>query len=678
MKKSDPYNQFHVYSPWKAYWWLNYRAPWFNCLVLFILVAAGLGIRVLNYRPPTHNSDAQANWAAATWIVNNVPFDINFKLSRLGITVPAAAMQRAFGEDAIVYSFAPIAAFLIVLVTSYLITERLAGRVPALLVSMAILVFPEFNGSATQLLPGVFQAAYLGAMTLFLVLYFQGKRLGLYVLLAGMCLALAYMTKFTALFVVPGVGLLFFVNRINKPHIMLFCLGFLILYAGEHTFYAAKGIPGGRFQYLWHVKNTGGYSPQSHLDEIGLDVPKHTKARADARTIYSVGEVYKFFLRYTPEYAGWRWTGALIGWLVSAVYLALFAGRRFLIPVSIMGSHLLFNTFAVTNLFPLKLMTSIMSRYLDLYSGLIFVAIGLAVWHLSRRLIYGEVFLPKTSVWRKLVCVVGSVLGAVGLAWLVVLPGSKYFIAHSLRLINTSRLLFGMDITKLMFYSLVTVVLGGFIYLCIIYGPGIYTRLGTISVSWLQRQIIPFVCLGVTLFLVWPILGQNLVLARWTVPSHLKELKQEEHNIQKLNQHRKKVNKAYDNGVLIVSPHLYLAPYGGKDVVGRQSVRRAYGFYLDWEKLDSYRCLSGLTTASFKQDVAVKINGRDYWAFSKYDAATMKKMASELGPHSKVLYMEPALCTEAEFITVQQLDRRTDKYWKRESAPQETEGLILR
>ena len=661
-------NRYFFPSVWQAYHWFNYRGVWLTCVLLFLLVASGFAIRVLNYQPPTHNSDAQANWVAATWIANNIPFDINFKLSRLGITLPAAAMQRGFGEGAIVYSFAPIAAFLIVLGTSYLITEKLAGRVPALLAAVAVLVFPEFNGSATQLLPGIFQAAYLGLMTLFLVFYLHGKRMGLYLLVAGMSLALCYMAKFTALFVAPGVALLFFLNGVKKSHAALFCAGFLLLYAGEHIYYADKGIPGGRFQYLWHVKNTGGYSPQSHLDEIGLDIPKHTKARADSRTIYSVGEAYKFFLRYTPEYAGWRWTGAFIGWLLSAAYLTFFAGRRYLIPVLVIGSHLFFNTFAVTKLFPLKLMTSIMSRYLDIYSGLIFVTIALATWHVARRLTYGEVYMTRTHKFRKTARLIGVGLGVFGLVRFVAVPAGKRLLAWSLGLINTGRLLFGMEITKFIFYSLATVAVVSFVYLSIRYGPVLYARLHCKPLGWFRRQAMPFVAIGAALLILWPLLGQNIVLVRWAIPDQLNELEHGEHRIQQLNHHRKLVNEAYEKGFLIVSPNLYMAPYSGDlDVIGRQSVRRAFGFYLDWNNLDSYRSLSRLTTASFKYDTSVKINGRDYWVLSKFDSSEMQNMARNLTPNSKVLYLEPAQCTEAVYLTRQQLHKSTDKFWQDES-----------
>lgn len=649
---------------WHLYWRCSYQSAWLTCLLSAMLIAVGFAMRLLSYCPPTHNSDAHGNWIAATWISNGIPFELNFKLSRLGIIMPAVFMQKLFGESPVVYSFAPLLAFLTVLVTAFLITNKLAGRIPALLTAVAILFFPRFNNSATQLLPGIFQAAYLGLMTLFLVYYFRGRRVGGFMFLAGAGLALAYMCKFTALFVTPGIVLLWFCYRVDKSHVMLFCAGFLLLYAGEHAFYFSKGIPGGRFQHLLHVKNTGGYSPQAHLDEIGLEIPAHTRDRSSSMRIHGPGEFYKFFLRYHPKYASWQWTRTLLLWLLSAVYLFFMAGHRYRVPIAIMGSLLFFNTFAVTRFAPLVLMTSPMNRYLDPYSGLVFVGIAVAAWHLARRLVYGKTSKSENPGRRRILRVIGAALGLLGFVWYLAVPMAKFMHYRALRLINSGRILFGIETVKLMVLTLAVAVVAVAVYLLVRNTRRILDGFRMKTSQWYWRQSTPILSVGAAWMLLWPQLGPNLKTAKWILPKRVTELHQGTHRIQHLDKHVSMVNEAFDTGMLIVSPNLYMAPAAGDlDVIGRQSVRRAFVFYLDRGRLKSRDGLARGVTASFKHDVSVEINGRHYWVFAKYDADKIRELAGKLQSDSKVLYMAPEQWTRAEYVTVLQLHNRTDKFW---------------
>ena len=649
-------------SLWRGFRWFNSSGGWVTCAVVVLVVVAGLGMRVLTYAPPTHNSDAHGNWVAATWMARGVPFEMNFKLSRLGITVPAALIRRVMGAGPMVYSFAPTVAFLIVLVTSYLITERIAGRVPALLVGLAVLVWPWFSYSATQLLPSIFLAAYLGLLTLFVVLYLRGGRWWPYLALAGAALAPAYMSKFTALLVVPGLAVVLLTERVKKAHVALFCVGFLVLYAGEHAYYFSKGIPGGRFQYLWHVRKTGGYTPDAHLAEIGLEMPEQKRERIERRTIRGIGDVHKFFLRYAPQWAGWRWSGALLLWLGSALYLCFLGGRRYRIPVFIMGSHLLFNTFAVAGVAPMRLLTSFQRRYLDMYSGLVFVGCVLGAWHLGRRIVYGRIPFSRLKKLRLPVAALGACAGLVGLVLYIGLPVGRYFHYRALRLINAGRLTFGMPMTKLICASLALTLAGCALYLLVRHGRGVRGRLRERPPRWFWWQACPLLSLGAAWLLLWPVVGPDVVLARWHLPKRVAELRKGEHRIQQVRQHRRMINEAYEAGTLIVSPHLYYAPHGS-DVIGRQSVRRAYLFYLNPDRWDSYEDLARVATASFEGDVAVKIDGRDYWGLSRYGKEKMQEAARNLQPEDRVLYLAPRQWTEAEYVTVEELRERTDEFW---------------
>jgi hypothetical protein len=124
------------------------------------------------------------------------------------------------------------------------------------------------------------------------------------------------------------------------------------------------------------------------------------------------------------------------------------------------------------------------------------------------------------------------------------------------------------------------------------------------------------------------------------------------------------VNEAYEAGTLILSPNLYYAPQGGgMDVIGRQSVRRAYLFYLDPQKWDSYGDLARVATASFKGDTMVEIDGRHYWGLSNYGEEKMQEVGRNLKPDDTVLYMVPTQWTEAEYLTVRELRQRTDRWW---------------
>ena len=203
------------------------RSKWLTPAVLFVLVGAGLFMRLLTYQPPTTNSDAHGNWVAVIWMLHGTPYEIMLKTSRLGIHFPGLLTAKLFGEDAIVFSFTPLLAYLVVLLTSFFIVRKLAGYTPAIITAVCVLVFGAFAHSGTQMLPGIFIAAYFGLLTLSLVMYLPRRHWG-WLLLAGTSFGFAYMSKITAVLVAPGVLLMFLRFRVRKEHIAIFAAGFQI------------------------------------------------------------------------------------------------------------------------------------------------------------------------------------------------------------------------------------------------------------------------------------------------------------------------------------------------------------------------------------------------------------------------------------------------------------------
>jgi 4-amino-4-deoxy-L-arabinose transferase-like glycosyltransferase len=638
-------------SLYRFYRWFNYgRSAWLTAALIAVVLLVTLAVRLLTYQEPEWGGDGLCNWIAATHLRQGEFYEMRLNSSRMGVIFPAVLMQMVFGDTPLVYSFTPLLMCLITVACSFFITRKLAGRIPALFVALAMLLFPPWTADASYLLPDVFQAAYITAMTLCFVLYLSRPSAGV-MLAAGILLALTYASKITALFFFPAAAVIVVLHCAARRHIVYFAAGVLMIYACEHVWYYQMGLPGGRYQLLSERRERA-RGVESVLTESLGERPKWSQ---DKGVLLQVTGFSDFFRRYRPEFAGQAWATAFLYWLVGSLYLLGFSAKRYHVPVIVMGCHVLFNTFAIQRLHPPVLLTLPWQRYLGVYSGLIFVIVVLFAWHLARRLAYRKLLPQKSARCRQAVGWFAAGVAVFSLVFCIILPWSRGIKFELFQTLGWAQSYFAWPLLRFTLL-LGILILGGTTTILLVRLSPEWTsciRRGLSECRSRCRNLVPLQIVLIAWAILFPQMRTNYISTRWgSWPTIMESLARGEHPSMRVSQHYQLVTEAYRTGRLLISP--VGDPMEEEHYIASNTLRRALGLYTARSELASLKELAWIPFDNIVETV-IRLNDKQYFAVSKFSKEEMLRMAHESAPDMVVLYIWPETDMRAEYRTVSEL-----------------------
>jgi len=209
--------------------------------IVSILAAFTLAIRFRTLQEVEGGGDAVKSWYFVRQWFSGVDFaSLNWDhhMTRFGINFPALVVRALFGSNATTYFLAPIGACVVAVILTYKIARDWSGPYAGVLAGLGLAIFPPMERAGSQLLPGVFSAAYNAFAAYALLRYWksEGSR-GAWVVACGVAVFLGYLTHEPNVFLIPGFAYGVWLCRRSKRHVLLFLTTLALLLAVETLFY---------------------------------------------------------------------------------------------------------------------------------------------------------------------------------------------------------------------------------------------------------------------------------------------------------------------------------------------------------------------------------------------------------------------------------------------------------
>ncbi len=303
--------------------------------------------------------DERDYWYAAKAISQGLPYpDLTHRTVRWAIILPVAALQKVFGIHPNVYYVAPILNALAQTALLYALGKRLRGRFVGILAALMLVFFPYQIRAASQVRPEIFSITYmlLCAYLFVMALSRNGRRRLLPLIASSLVMFLAYETKITNLFFLPGVflSLLLFGGKTRIRDCFTFGLPLLTLFLLETGVYAAL--------------------TEFRFGQLSVITANHLSSDY-AEPLKSYWEV---FLRYSPRYLQAYWQIPLGAFLAAGVYYLTKRDKAELKSLILMGlSFIFFITFTVSKLHPIMVAEDFINRY---FCALLPFAFAVIAW----------------------------------------------------------------------------------------------------------------------------------------------------------------------------------------------------------------------------------------------------------------------------------------------------------
>lgn len=344
-----------------------------TALILFTLIFRMLTLMMIHT-----GVDERDYWTAGKALVSDAPYpEVQHRTIRWPIILPVAASQLIFGTHPNVYYVIPLIAGCLIVGLIYTTGRRLGGRLVGFLGALGFTLFPYMIRGGSQIRPEIFGVLFMLLSIRFLYahghpetqtearLQVPAVTLGLQhrlsktdidlLFIAG-ALFLAYLTKITNIFFVPGVLVYLWLRpRLSAPR------GVVVESAGEESSGLRDAIVVGSvlLGFFFFETILYGMFRGQWLGRAGIILNNHLTQEFE-----SLPSFWALFRRYAPKYLPVYWSGPLALFPLAAFYLWKKNQRRtaalFLLPVL---SFLIPFTFAVSSLDPVVPAERFIHRY---------------------------------------------------------------------------------------------------------------------------------------------------------------------------------------------------------------------------------------------------------------------------------------------------------------------------
>ncbi|MDX2054530.1 MAG: glycosyltransferase family 39 protein [Polyangiaceae bacterium] len=313
--------------------------------IIVILAAFTLAVRYLTLEEVEGGGDALASWYFVRQWIHGVDFATltwDHHTARFGINIPVYVVQRLLGSHATTYYVAPVTACVVAVVFTYKIARDLSGPYAGVLAGLSLAVFPPMERAGSQLLPGVFAAAYVSFASYAVLRYWRSNHHGMRWILAGaVAMFLAYLSHEPTVFFLPGLAYGIWLYRRSWRAGLAFggALAALLL-----------------LEKLWYIAFT------QYASRIAVTLSQHGPGLVSGLSSSGQSDVWTLFDRFDRSLET-SWKLALFGFMTAGPALLALGPRRARGPTLGAMGFLVGVTFAVNSLDPLTAWLSFQSRY---------------------------------------------------------------------------------------------------------------------------------------------------------------------------------------------------------------------------------------------------------------------------------------------------------------------------
>ncbi|MGB4270302.1 MAG: glycosyltransferase family 39 protein [Spirochaetota bacterium] len=223
---------------------INNITTWFKSYhtvenkVLFLILLFGIFFRLLTVTTIETGGDAANYWFAAKSLLYGLPYTLNHHTVRFGMIIPIMMSQCIFGTHPIVYYIMPLLFYVLQIIFLYRIVVRAYGINLAFACSLLLIFMPKMFSHAVQLKPDGFLAAYILISVWFIFKFYDTDKYSYWHLLAAaLFMFMAYLTKETSLFFLPGMALCIWMMKKKFKYVVFFGSILFILFLCETTLY---------------------------------------------------------------------------------------------------------------------------------------------------------------------------------------------------------------------------------------------------------------------------------------------------------------------------------------------------------------------------------------------------------------------------------------------------------
>jgi len=224
--------------------------------LLFILIILTIFTRIVAIQIIETGGDAINYWFHAKKFLLGLPYgNLSHQTTRFGMIIPIYLVQKLFSAHPLVYYTAPLLFSIFQTTLLYKIGIMIHSRRAAFLSCLLIIIFPTLIRTGTQILPGTFSPTYiLLSIYLFLKYSRTENKKYLYLILSALSLFIAYETKITNLFFMPGIALAIWIDSKKIKDVIIFGSILLSLFLIETFLYSHfAGFSLGRLEAIMNV-----------------------------------------------------------------------------------------------------------------------------------------------------------------------------------------------------------------------------------------------------------------------------------------------------------------------------------------------------------------------------------------------------------------------------------------
>ncbi len=207
--------------------------------ILMVLLFLTIAVRYLTFRMFTTGGDSINYWFAAKTLYYGIPYvNLDHQTTRFGVIIPLLLSMKMFGTSPLVSALVPVLMTIFQIVLLYKIGVNIHSIKTGFFASLLFMFFPRVLASGGQILPSTFSITYL-LMSFYIILKLEGfKKYKIPAIsFSAIFFFLAYESKVTNLYFLPGYFLGILLITKNRRDLILFALFLLTMYIGETILY---------------------------------------------------------------------------------------------------------------------------------------------------------------------------------------------------------------------------------------------------------------------------------------------------------------------------------------------------------------------------------------------------------------------------------------------------------
>ncbi len=336
--------------------------------------------------------DERDYWFSAKAIASGLPYpELSHRTTRFAVILPVAFAQAILGSHPNVYYVLPVLNSMAQAALAFAIGARLRGRLTGFLSALALTLFPYMIRAGSQVRPEIFSVTYLLLAFFFFIEYMERTQKQVAPLLwSAVWLFVAYETKITNLFFIPGLFIASLAYKKKPVHAILLCAVLLSLFLAETGAYAALSpYKGGELEIILthHLQGTA---------------PNRLERFVDLFQRYSLSRLQLYW-----QIPFWLFAAAAVFYLVKDV------DRRISTLVLAALGFFAGITFQVSSLNPLTPAESFINRYFTAVLGPVFLVLACALEEVVTRLSVRRQDRQSSDSARPWIAVLGIAAAAV-------------------------------------------------------------------------------------------------------------------------------------------------------------------------------------------------------------------------------------------------------------------------